>query len=303
MRALHSLPFSFVLLSLALPAQKAEASLEWMKRTAKIAYESLPIGSHSLEKLKVGAPWRLGATHDSATWQPTMPILVGDACIAPGAYRAQFLRQEETKCVLVADGCLAALGASGPVHVPGELGKPAKPAKRLSIEIAKKGAAAAGNQPAQIVVQFGNDEWRGEALLVGNKTVSLPGGKLAVFSLPKDQVEKGAVPIATWSPGKDLADSWNVVLEGDTVRLVPWMQAPKTLEDQVVAPDAGKVIQGTVTRNAVTPSEGKAEPAPAKEVEALELREATLVKGELRLVVAYGTKVVECKLPEPKKGK
>jgi hypothetical protein len=174
------------------------------------------------------------------------------------------------------------------------LAKTAKPSKKLNIELGKKGAAVAGNQPAQILVQFGTDEWRGDVVVVGNKTVSLPGGKLAVFSLPQACIGKGAVPIATWSTGKDADGSWNVILEQDTVRLVPWMQAPKTIEDQVVPPDGAKVVQGTVT-----PVDEK----PDKELDVLELREATLVKGELRLVVAFATKVLDCRLPEPKKGK
>jgi hypothetical protein len=291
---LLTLPFLPLLLASVLPAQKAEAVFEWQKRAAKIGYESLPIGTHSLEKLKVGAPWRMGATHDASTMQPAMPILVGDSCIAPGAYRITFLRQDETTCAISVDGSAAALGGSGAVLVPGVLGKTPKAANKLKIELAKKGAAVAGNQPAQILVQFGADEWRGEVTAVGNKLVALPGGKLAVFSMPTACIEKGAAAIATWSTSKDADGSWNVVLEGDKVRLVPWMQAPKVIEDTVVEPDSARVIQGTVKA---------LDQKPEKELAVLELREATLVKGEMRLVVAFGTRVLECKLPEPKKGK
>ena len=294
MRALPRLSFSFALLSIALPAQKAEATFDWMKRTAKIAYEALPIGDHSLEQLKIGAPWRLGGSHDASTWQPTMPILVGEQWIAPGAYRIALLRQDETKCVIVADGSHSALGGREAVQVPGALGKTAKPAKKLAIELGKKGAAALGNQPAQLVVQFGADEWRGDVTVLGNKTVPVGGGKLAVFSVPSASVEKGAVPIASLALGKDVADSWNVIFDGGKVRLVPWMQAPKTIEDAPVAHESAKVLEGTVS-----PLDVKLD----KELEVLELREAAMAKGELRLVVAFGAKVVECKMPEPKKGK
>jgi len=42
-------------------------------------------------------------------------------------------------------------------------------------------------------------------------------------------------------------------------------------------------------------------PPPGREpLEALELREATLANGELRLVVAYAKTRLECTLPEPK---
>lgn len=290
----HFLPLLPLLLPITLPAQKAESAFEWSKRGTKICYETLPVGQHTLEDLKVGSPWRLGASHDASTWQPTMPILAGDSWLAPGAYRITLVRQDETRCAIVADGSHSALGGREAVQVLGTLAKIGKPSKRLSIDVGKKGAAVAGNQPAQIVIQFGLDEWRGDVLVLGNKTVSLPGGKLAVFSVPAARVEQGSVPIATWSTGKDADGAWNVVLEQDKVRLVPWMQAPKTLEDQVVPPESGKVIQGTVT-----PVDTK----PEKALEALELREATLAKGELRLVVAYGEKMLECRLAEPKKGK
>ncbi|MBL9079882.1 MAG: hypothetical protein JNL08_20460 [Planctomycetes bacterium] len=294
MTVVHCLPFWFVMLSITLPAQKEEATFEWAKRTAKIGYESLPVGQHSLDELKVGAPWRLGASHDASTLQSAMPILVGDRWIAPGAYRITLLRQDATKCVVVADGSHSALGGGEAVQIPGALGKTNKPAKRLAIELGKKGAAVAGNQPAQMVIRFGADEWRGDVLVLGNKTVSVTGGKLAVFTVPTTNLERGAVPIASLVLGKGVADAWNVVLDGDKVRLVPWMQAPKTLEAPVMAPDSAGIVEGTVA---------PVEATVTTEAEVLELREAALAKGELRLVVAFGAKVLECMLPEPKRGK
>lgn len=295
MRTTRHLPLLLLpLLPADLLAQKAETTFEWAKRAVKLCFEALPVGQHTIADLKVGAPWRLGASHDASTWQPTMPILAGEDCIAPGAYRISLLRRDETNCVVVVDGCRAALGGKDAVEVAGALGKTTKPSKRLSMELGKKGAAASGNQPAQLLVQFGNDEWRGDVVVVGNKTVNLAGGKLAVFSLPAANIAKGAVPIATWTVGKDADNSWNVVLENDKVRLVPCMQAPKTLEDPVAPPDSAKVVEGTVT---------VLEAKPDPELAALELREATLTKGELKLVVAFGAKTLECHLTEPKKSK
>ncbi len=285
---LASVPF---LLPLALPAQKAETAFEWAKRNVKICYESLPVGTHSVAELQIGAPWRLGATHDASTWQPTMPILVGDTWLAPGHYRVNLQREDESKVVLVADGSGDAVGGGTGVRMPGKLGKTQKPAKKLAIEFAKAGAPVGGNQPAQVVLQFGADEWRGDLLVLGGKTVSLPGGKLSVFSVPAANLEKGAVPIATWATGKDAEGSWNIVLDGEKVRFVPWMRAPKTIEDKVEGPDSARIVEGKVAR-----LDTKIE----KPFESLELQEATMAKGEMRLVIAFASSSIECRLPDPK---
>jgi hypothetical protein len=281
---------SLFLLAIALPAQKAETKFDWQKRTTRIGYEALPVGEHSLAKLQVGSLWRLGASHDSATLLASSPILVGDAWIAPGHYRIRLRRDSETKCVLVPEGAELASGAGSPVTIPGELSKPKQPAKKLAIELAKKGAAVVGNQPTELLVRFGGDEWRAELQILGHKTLPVGAGKLTAFSVPAARLEQGPVPIATLTIGKDGADTWNLILDKEVVRLVPWMLAPKTIDDAVEAPKGNT-------------SEGKAvalDVPVAAELPALEVREASLQKGELRVVVACGSKVLECKLPDPR---
>lgn len=278
------------LFAIALPAQKAEARFDWQKRTTRIGYEALPIGEHSLAKLQVGAMWRLGASHDSATLLATSPILVGDTWIAPGHYRIRLRRESESQCVLVPEGAELALGGSSPIHIQGELGKPKQPAKKLAIELAKQGAADAGNQPAALLIRYGADEWRADLQILGHKTLPVTGGKLAAFSVPAARLEQGPVPIATLTIGKDGADTWNLILDQESVRLVPWVLPPKTIDDAVAGP-TGPTSEGKVT---------KLDVPVATALAALELREATLQKGELRVVVACGTKVLECKLPAPR---
>jgi hypothetical protein len=278
------------LFAIALPAQKAETRFDWQKRTTRIGYEALPVGEHSLAKLQVGAMWRLGASHDSATLLAMSPLLVGDAWIAPGHYRIRLRRDGETKCVLVPEGAELAVGAGSPIHMQGELGKPKQPAKKLAIELGKKGEAVVGNQPAELLVRFGDDEWRSELQILGHKTLTVTGGKLSAYSVPASRLEQGPVPIATLTIGKDGADTWNLILDKEVVRLVPWMAPPKTIDDAVEAP------KGNTT-------EGKAvvlDVPVAAELPALEVREASLQKGELRVVVAFGSKVLECKLPDPR---
>ena len=288
MRTFALVPFLFGAVLLA----QSEPTLEWQKRSTSIRYNAVPVGKHGLSELKVGDTWRLGM-NQASTWQVAMPILAGDTWIAPGQYRVNLQRRDEEQCAVVANGSGSALGGSGDGALVGKVGKSGKPTKSLTIGIAKKGAATFGNQPAQMTVQFGESEWNGEMLLVGNKTVPVTGGKLAVFTIPAAQMEKGPVPIATWSRGKDGEDSWNVVVDKDAVRLVPWMSAPTESFGfgAVVPPDSSQQTEGKVT-----PVEAKAE----KDLETLELREATATKSDLRLVVAWGKKTVECLVPLPK---
>ena len=271
-----------------------EAALEWQKRSTAIRYNAVPVGKHGIAELKIGDTWRLGM-NEASKWSVAMPILAGDTWIAPGEYRVNLQRRTEDECAIAANGSNLAFGGggSGDGLVIGKLGKPAKPTSKLAIEIAKKGAAVAGNQPAQITVQFGDADWHGDMTVVGSKTTNVSGGKLTVFGIPAGQMEKGPVPIATWSRGKDGDQNWNVVLDKSVVRLVPWMSAPTESFGfgAVVPPDAAQQTEGKAA-----PVDAKAD----KELAVLELREATSSKGELRLVVAYGTQTVECRVPEPK---
>lgn len=294
MRTLPVVPLLFLLPALA--AQRPDATFEWQKRSTAITYGAVPVGKHSLAELAVGATWRLG-NNEASTWQVGMPLLAGETWIAPGQYRVNFRRNEEGRGTLCADGSGRALGGQD-AQVTGDITADGKESKKLVIDWAKNGAAAAGNQPARITVQFGPTQWRGEVLALGGKDLKVTGGKLVAFSVPADQVEKGAVPVATLSRGKDGdKGSWNLVLSGSTAKLVPWMQAPT--EDRgfggVTPPDTALQTEGTLTEQ---PGDANAE-APVFTV-----REAKLAKGELRLLAGYGRKSVEIVVPEPKdKGK
>lgn len=290
---MKAIPLAVLVPLATLCAQRPEPTFEWQKRATTITYGAVPVGQHGLEELTVGASWRLGMG-EASTWLATMPILAGETWIAPGHYRITLWRTDETHCEIAVDGSQQALGGGQGVRVHGEVKKAGKPSKKLAIEWAKNGAAAAGNQPAKLSVTFGPSEWQGEVLVLGNKTVNVPGGKLAVFSVPAKHLESRdtAVPIAVLSKGKD-GDSWNLLLGKTEARLVPWMAAPKEQYGfgDIAPPDEKLETKGTA--NAV---EGNAD----KEVEVMELRESSLTKGELRLVVAFGKEVLEVRVPEPK---
>jgi hypothetical protein len=283
---------SLALVPSLLPAQRPDATFEWQKRSTAIRYGAVPVGKHSLAELAIGASWRLG-NNEASTWQVGMPLLAGEHWIAPGEYRVTFHRTGETAGTLVADGSGQALVGTADAEITGEIETAGKESKKLVVEWNKDGAGSTGNQPARLAVQFGSTQWRGSLLVLGHKEHKIAGGKLLAFHVPAEHLDKGAVPVATLSKGKDGdKGTWNLVLSGKTARLVPWMKAPTDSFGfgEVVPPVATLQSEGTVTD-----LEGEA----AAEVPLLTVRDARLAKGELRLVATYGKKSIEIVVPEP----
>lgn len=284
-------PLVLSLLATALAAQKATTSLDWQERAVQIHYEALPVGEHSLAKLKVGKRWRLGASHDPSTLVAMSPLRVGDAWIAPGRYRVQLYRDTETTCTLVPEGAELAVGKGELIRIPGEIAALQKPASHLAIELSKKGKEVAGNQEVRIDIHFGSEGWSGACMVLGSKSTSLGGTRLTTFQVPAAWLDQGTVPIATFHQDGEHAASWNVLLDKDRVVLMPWLPVPKSnfAAIEPLAPTA--VLEGKVRKSAL---------AVDNPIEALELREATLAKGELRFVVACGKSQLEFTFPEPK---
>ena len=271
-------------LAATLPAQKP--TFEWQKRTAMIDYGSVPVGKHSLAELPVGGSWRLGANQQTVL-RLSMPAIVGETVIAPGAYEVQLQRTAEATCALVSgDG----------LRIEGPLGKAAKPGKKLIIDWQKDGAAKAASQPAKLVVQFGENEWAGAMQFPGSKTVPAGGWKLTVFQLPAAMLEaRGDKPVPVAVLQKDDEHAFNLVLGKDEAKLVPWSRVDTTNRPGAgggSAADDG--IRGTV--EALTLDK------PSKR-EQLESLRASLGKGELVVELAFGDEAVRVKVPEPKEAK
>lgn len=285
----HALLALFALPLATLPAQRPDATFEWQKRATAITYGAVPVGKHHLGELAIGQTWRLG-NNLASTWQVEMPLLVGDAWIAPGQYRVSFVRVGETQGALLADGSGKALDGAD-ARVGGEITEAGKESKKLAIEWQKEGKPTDGNQTARVVVQFGPTQWRGEVLALGHKEHKVTGAKLMAFHVPAERVEQGAVPVATLARGKDAETTWNLVLSGTTARLVPWMQAPTEQFGfgAVTAPEVA--AEGTVTVR---------DEAAEGEQATFAVREAKLQKDELRVVAAYGKKTIEIVVPMPK---
>lgn len=285
-----------VLFATVAAAQRPTPTFEWQKRSTTIEYGAVPVGKHSLAELPVGQTWRMGM-NEASSWQLTMPVLAGEQLLAPGAYRVQLQRSGESSCDLLANGSGKALGGGADGKVGGKLGKASKPAKKLDLAWAKGGAAVAGNQPAKLVLQFGDVEWQGEVTIVGNKPLTVPGWKLAVFTLPAALLaarDKTAVPVAVLSRGKDKdQENWNLVVGKDDAKLVPWMTKPTQNNGfgDIVAPDEKLTTTGKVESVEIkVPNElATAEPATA-----------TLVKGELVLEIGFAKEAIRITVPEPK---
>lgn len=285
---IHCLVVPFLLVPLAL-AQRPGASFEHQKRAVTIEYGAVPVGKHSLAELTIGQTWRMGM-NEASTWRLDVPVLAGDTIVAPGAYRVQLQRSAETTCKLLANGSSQALGSNADGQIDGALGKCAKPTKKLAVEWRKKGAAVLGNQPAQIVVQFGDSEWVGDVTVLGHKELKLGAWKGIVHAVPAALVDAGPVPVATLAKGDQ---NWNVVLDKDKVKLVPWMAAPTEQFGfgAVVGPDAAAIVEGKVE-----PLDG----AVDKPLEVVEAIRGKSEKGTLTLEIAFGSKRLGLVFAEPK---
>jgi hypothetical protein len=200
-------------------------------------------------------------------------------------------RTDEMACALMVASSGAALTSTGDGRIDGKLGKAGKPTKKLDIQWRKKGALEAGNQPVQIVAQFGADEWVGEAVAIGHEPINLPGWKAVLFTVPAARLEAGLpTPVATLARGDE---QWNLIVAKDEVKLVPWMQAPTEQFGfgEVKSPDAARIVTGTRA-----PLDEKVDTALAT----LDLIAARKEKGELHLTIGYGKERATLTVAEPK---
>lgn len=277
-------------LGAGLIAQRPTPTFEHMKRAATLEFGAVPLGKHSLEELQVGQTWRLG-NNEASVIRLDLPLIAGDSIVAPGAYRVQLQRSAQEACALLVNGSNLALGPTGDGRVEGKLGKAGKPTKKLDIQWRKNGGAAGGNQPAQIVVQYGTDEWVGDVVLAGHQPAAVAGFKIAVFQIPAARLESGAAtPVATFQKGDD---RWNLVVEKDSVKLVPWMAAPTEQFGfgEVRGPAAERIVAGRV---------GKLEMKVDAAMETLQHLSTRKDGNEIHVAVGYARERVEWIVPEPK---
>ena len=99
-------------------AQRPTASFEWQKHEAGVTYGVPRVGKHTLDELKVGDSWRMGA-FNASNLVTTAPLIVGDSVVAPSAFRVQVARTGAEKFELLIEGAGTAVEAGGDdVHAP-----------------------------------------------------------------------------------------------------------------------------------------------------------------------------------------
>jgi len=288
-----------LLLPATLLAQRDDPTLAWEKRNTTIAYGAVPVGRHTLAELEIGGTWRLGM-NEASTWSTEMPLLVGDRLLPPGEYRVNLQRLDEKRCALVANGSGLALGGGGDVRVEGELADAKKKTKKLELEWEK---GATKDQPglgATIHVRFGEHAWSGETTLLGGKTTKLGKFQLTVFTVPAKLVEgrkTSPVPVATLSKGKAKSlEAWNLVLNGDEAKLVPWMTAPTDSFGfgEIEPPDGERTSTGSVAA---------ADAQVDEPIAALELVASSLDKDRIEVVLRAGKETLTVAIDVPPDGK
>ncbi|MCA8952619.1 MAG: hypothetical protein KDE27_24110 [Planctomycetes bacterium] len=276
-------------------AQRETPTFEFQKRSTTIEYGVVPVGKHTLDELEVGGTWRLGM-NTASVWRSEVPIVAGERLLPPGEYRCHLRRIDAQRCAVVAAGSALAVGGGSEFEVEGTLDKAGKTAKKLDIAWQKGKAKSKTSQEASLQVRFGEHEWKGAMEVLGGETAKVGGYKLTVFAIPASFVEKRAktpVPIAVLSKGKNKdMESWNLLLDENEARLVPWMAAPTEQFGfgSIEAPAAARSTSGKVEATALEADEP---------VETLDLTSSGLAKGELALELVVGKEKLAITVPEP----
>ena len=223
-----------------LVAQREQAEAKVDRWVSVIDYGVPRFGKHTIDEVPVGGAWRLGQNLAS-TWTTDLPVIAGDALVAPGQYRVRLARYEHG-FALEAEGAAAALGSAGtPPLMPGEL-QNAKHTDRLEIEwktakdAGQAGPALGAARPYEVQVRFGPHHLKVPLAIVGARAVGkVPGHELLVFGYAADVVEKrlaAGLPTVVASlrpkgkPKKDEPELWNLVLAKDDAQLLAGMKAP-----------------------------------------------------------------------------
>lgn len=232
------------LLRQSLVAQKP--TFAWQKQTAKVEYNPTFFGKHTLEELTAETPWRLGS--DKATiLRTTMPIVMGEAVLPPGAYPLVMKRTGYQTATIQVKGSAKGLNTTVDVEISGAISKRTKSTNQLLIGFQADGKPVGGAQEARMVVQFGDHEWQAPVMFPGSGSMPYKDWTFTVFALPLTVYawrDKAPVTIATFKKGRD---AWNILVGKDSVTLVPipTIDGPNAVEATV---DKASILQGTTRK-------------------------------------------------------
>ncbi|MBL8751263.1 MAG: hypothetical protein JNK78_19050 [Planctomycetes bacterium] len=278
-----------VLLSAA-SAQKP--TFTWQKQTSTFEYRAISASGHPLEDFKLHQFWMMGAGR-ATVWRLTMPVVVGESVVAPGAYPVLMNRTDEKAAAIHVKGSGKAVGAAQDVEIAGPIGEAKKAVPKLVIGVSPDGESKTSNQAVQIEVLLGANDWRSPATVVGNQPTKAGAWTVTTWTLPANVFaarDTRAVPVAMLSNGKD--EPWNLVLGKDQVSLVP---APRVVDLAAALPviDEASIVAGKI----------EALPAPDAPREVLECKAASVDKDGLSVDIVCGSEAVRMRvaLPKPKK--
>lgn len=238
-------------------AQRTTAKLSWKKHEVAVEYGAVRVGGHSLSDLPIGGDWRLGM-NEASQIRLSVPLVAGDTIAAPGSYRVKIFRPAEDQLQLLLEGSGYALGMEGAnLAFDGTIVEPqGKPSKKLEIAWTKP-AAKKPNCESTLEVRFGETGLDVPVMALATMAQKGKSFTATAFAWPSDVVNSRAkrsqpTPIAVVRPKRkpknDEPDGYNLVIEGESAKLIPLMAAPTDSFGfgAVQAPSAAHVIEGEV---------------------------------------------------------
>jgi hypothetical protein len=261
-----SVPRSVVLISLGwvalsggARAQKLETRFEWQKRVACFTYGVPRVGKHTLDDLKVGTSWRMGA-NDITTLAVDAPLLVGDGFVPPGVYRVNVGRPASDSFNLAIEGAATrTAGGTENVVVPATLANAPKANDKLEITFTPaKEQNDAELRLLTLSVQFGIPRLTVPMTIVGTQSFKTKNFTVDAFKLPEKWVLaqlrlKNPAPVALLvrvdKPGAGIPERLNLLLSENEATLVPTMRAPTESYGFGAIPklDPDWILKGSVT--------------------------------------------------------
>jgi len=280
-------------------AQRPTASFEWQKHEAGVTYGVPRVGKHTLDELKVGDSWRMGA-FNASNLVTTAPLIVGDSVVAPGAFRVQVARTGAEKFELLIEGVGTAVEAGGDdVHAPATMTQAKTPNEKLEISLAPvKEQADPELRALALLIQYGAPQLTVPMTIVGTQPMKVKGfAALDVFKLPEPWLSKRLdlkkhTPVATLvrsgKVGNGESDRLNLMLGEDDVVLIPAMLAPTENNGfgAIPKPDGLWTFQGKVIWSA------SKKPSPLFHVESAEVEK----DGTLHVVASLGERSADIRV-------
>ncbi len=284
-----------VLLGVAAPAaraQRPEAKFEWQKRAVALEYGVPRLGKHSVDELKVGDTWRLGA-NEATTIRTEAPLLLEEGLVAPGSYRVNLGRPAAEQFQLTIEGAGTWTEAgSADFSAPAKMTTARKPNEKLEISLAPvKEQPDPELRALAFEIQFGAPVVTVPISIAGTQTLQVKGFTVDAFKLPAELVQKRLdagkmAPVASLvrkgKPKEGEAPRLNVLLGEKEVTLLPAATAPTDNNGfgPVPTPEKPAILRGTVQWSDATP------PAPHLVVETATLDDA----GSLHLKFVVGAR-------------